>query len=117
MEPKYVSDKNDIKKIQKKIFVGLNLDLLMVEDLMNGIIERTMIDAIIARTPPNLDGMERRMAYANKKYHSGTIWLGVLIGLATTKLSASPKMKGKNKTKKNKITNTNMKPAMSLIVK
>ena len=24
-----------------------------------------------ARTPPNLLGMERRIAYANRKYHSG----------------------------------------------
>jgi len=29
------------------------------------------IDIKRATTPPNLFGMDRRMAYANKKYHSG----------------------------------------------
>lgn len=32
---------------------------------------RTRIEASRARTPPNLLGIDRRMAYANKKYHSG----------------------------------------------
>lgn len=35
-----------------------------------------------ARTPPNLFGIDRRIAYANRKYHSGLIWGGVLSGLA-----------------------------------
>jgi len=35
-----------------------------------------------AITPPSLEGMERKMAYANRKYHSGWIWMGVTIGLA-----------------------------------
>jgi len=26
-----------------------------------------------ANTPPNLEGTERRMVYANRKYHSGVI--------------------------------------------
>jgi len=29
------------------------------------------IDITKAMTPPNLLGIDRRMAYANKKYHSG----------------------------------------------
>lgn len=29
------------------------------------------MEATSAITPPNFDGMERRIAYANKKYHSG----------------------------------------------
>lgn len=32
---------------------------------------RIKIDATKATTPPNLDGMERRTTYANRKYHSG----------------------------------------------
>ena len=32
---------------------------------------RTRMENKSARTPPNLFGIERRMAYANKKYHSG----------------------------------------------
>lgn len=47
-----------------------------------GIITRTRIDRIRASTPPNLLGMDRRIAYANRKYHSGLIWGGVLSGLA-----------------------------------
>jgi len=29
------------------------------------------IDATSANTPPNLLGIDRRIAYANRKYHSG----------------------------------------------
>jgi len=32
---------------------------------------RNRIEARSATTPPSFDGMERRMAYANRKYHSG----------------------------------------------
>lgn len=53
------------------------------------------IDKTKATTPPNLLGMERKIAYANKKYHSGWIWMGVLRGLATLKFSGSPIEKGK----------------------
>jgi hypothetical protein len=34
-----------------------------------------------AKTPNNLFGIERNIAYAGKKYHSGTICSGVTIGL------------------------------------
>lgn len=40
------------------------------------------IEKIKASTPPNLLGIDRRIAYANRKYHSGLIWGGVLRGLA-----------------------------------
>lgn len=36
-----------------------------------GIRNRTSTEAAKASTPPSLLGIERRMAYANKKYHSG----------------------------------------------
>lgn len=42
-------------------------------------------------TPPSLFGIDRKIAYANKKYHSGLMWIGVTIGLAIEKLSGSPK--------------------------
>jgi len=32
---------------------------------------RIMIDIPSATTPPSLDGIERKITYANKKYHSG----------------------------------------------
>lgn len=40
------------------------------------------MDRISARTPPSLLGMERRIAYAKRKYHSGLMWGGVLSGFA-----------------------------------
>lgn len=36
-----------------------------------GIRNRTSTEAARASTPPSLLGIERRMAYANRKYHSG----------------------------------------------
>ena len=47
---------------------------------------RIKIDITNPITPPNLLGIE----YANKKYHSGLIWVGVFIGFAILKLSGSP---------------------------
>lgn len=47
-----------------------------------------------ARTPPSLFGMDRRIAYANRKYHSGLMWGGVTRGLAGVKLSGSPRALG-----------------------
>lgn len=55
---------------------------------------RIKIENRRARTPPSLFGIERRMAYANKKYHSGLICGGVTRGLAGVKLSGSPKRLG-----------------------
>lgn len=36
------------------------------------------IDINSAITPPNLLEIDRKIAYANKKYHSGWIWSGVI---------------------------------------
>lgn len=36
-----------------------------------GIITRIRIERIRARTPPSLLGIDRKIAYANRKYHSG----------------------------------------------
>lgn len=37
----------------------------------SGVRNRTRTEAASANTPPSLFGMDRRMAYANRKYHSG----------------------------------------------
>lgn len=50
---------------------------------MVGIIIRTRMESIRASTPPSLLGIDRRIAYANRKYHSGLIWGGVLRGFAS----------------------------------
>lgn len=47
------------------------------------------IDMASARTPPSLDGIDRRIAYANRKYHSGWMWIGVTRGLAMDLFSTS----------------------------
>jgi len=55
---------------------------------------RIKIDITRAMTPPNFDGMERRMTYANRKYHSGWMCMGAINGLAGEKFSTSPNMLG-----------------------
>lgn len=55
----------------------------------NGINPKIKIDNIKEITPPNLLGIERKIVYANKKYHSGWIWIGVINELARIKFSGS----------------------------
>lgn len=58
-------------------------DMLCCLDLCNrGITARIRIDSRSANTPPSLLGTDRRIAYANRKYHSGLMCGGVLSGLA-----------------------------------
>jgi len=52
------------------------------------------MEAPNATTPPSFDGMDRSTTYANKKYHSGWMWIGATSGLAGLKFSTSPKMLG-----------------------
>ena len=59
---------------------------------VNGRITKIAIDKAKQITPPNLLGIERKIAYANKKYHSGWMWTGVTKGLAGIKLSTSPRL-------------------------
>ena len=47
------------------------------------------MDVARAITTPSLFGIDRRIAYANRKYHSGWICTGVTIGFAGVKLSGS----------------------------
>lgn len=55
-----------------------------IEKINKKAIERTK-----PTTPPNLLGIQRKIAYAKRKYHSGWIWIGVTKGLAGIKFSAS----------------------------
>lgn len=55
---------------------------------------RIAIDIARAITPPSLLGIDRRIAYANRKYHSGWMCTGVTMGLAGVKLSGSLSMYG-----------------------
>lgn len=57
----------------------------------------TRIEAARAKTPPSLFGIDRRIAYANRKYHSGLMCGGVARGLAGVKFSGSPRRLGENR--------------------
>jgi len=57
-------------------------------------IARIKIEAASATTPPSLDGIDRRMTYANRKYHSGWMCTGVTRGFAGLKFSTSPSKLG-----------------------
>ena len=59
-----------------------------------GKMNRIIIDIARAITPPSLFGIDRRIAYANRKYHSGWMCTGVTSGLAGVKLSGSLRMYG-----------------------
>lgn len=83
----------------------------------NGRIRSINNEANSPTTPPSLLGTERKIAYANKKYHSGTIWAGVDIGLAKIKLSGSPRRFGLNNTKAISAESIAINPTKSLIVK
>lgn len=62
--------------------MGRNIMLRCFDVCSRGMNARIRIERIRASTPPNLLGIDRRIAYANRKYHSGLIWGGVLRGLA-----------------------------------
>lgn len=82
-----------------------------------GKINKIKIDIINAITPPNLLGIARKIEYENKKYHSGWIWLGVIIGFAIIKLLWSFNIYGNINAKiKNNHINI-IKPIISLIIK
>lgn len=66
--------------------------LLLV--IVNGKINRITRAANRATTPPSLFGIDRKMAYTHRKYHSGWMWIGVTRGLASKKFSGSARRFG-----------------------
>ena len=93
---------------------GRNVRLRCLDVWRIGTTISTRIEARRARTPPNLFGIERRIAYANRKYHSGLMWGGVTNGFAGVKLSGSPRRLGANSARQvNKII-TPANPSRSL---
>lgn len=104
-------------RIQNRVWeIGRNIRLRCLDVCRRGIIRRIKIDASRASTPPSLLGIDRRMAYANRKYHSGLICGGVLSGLAGEKLSGSPSMSGENSANIRRMKSISMRPSASLIV-
>ena len=68
------------------------------------------------QTPPSLFGIDRRIAYVHKKYHSGLMWGGVTSGLAGRKLSGSENKNGNAVLKNSKARNIIKNPNASLAV-
>lgn len=79
----------------------------------SGARKRISTEAARASTPPSLFGIERRIAYANRKYHSGLIWGGVTRGFAGVKFSGSPSKFGENRARVMSGSNMNMNPRIS----
>jgi len=105
---------NNQNNILEYGYMLLDENLLLIE---NGKIIMIIIDIIRAITPPNLLGILRRIAYANKKYHSGWMWGGVTRGLAGMKFSGSLRLYGKIMIIVKNIIIIDNKPRMSFHVK
>lgn len=69
--PIHVRVKNVPPILHRVIFFSIEnlLDRILLDD--KGRTNRIAIDSTRAITPPSLLGIDRRMAYANRKYHSG----------------------------------------------
>ena len=76
----------------------------------------TKMAAINAITPPSLLGIDRSIAYANRKYHSGCMCGGVTKGFAGMKFSGSFSAPGNSiASEKSTLTNT-INPTVSFVV-
>jgi len=71
------------------LFLGFILDDLVSGLFIIGKKYKMAMDMIRANTPPNLLGIDRKIAYIGRKYHSGWMWVGVTKGLAGIKFSGS----------------------------
>lgn len=74
----------------------------------------TRMESTNARTPPSLFGIERRMAYANRKYHSGLMCGGVTSGFAGVKFSGSPNRFGEKRAREARAMYITANPSRSL---
>ena len=83
---------------------------------ISGRANRIRMAANMAITPPSLFGIDRRIAYAQRKYHSGLMWIGVTRGLAGTKFSGSPNRLGVNKEINVRDATRTTNPTVSFIV-
>jgi hypothetical protein len=91
--PNHVRKKNVTTKYQNVVVFFLVVRVWRCE-FSKIRINKIKIDISKATTPPSLFGIARRMAYANRKYHSGWMWVGVTNGLAGVKLSGSIRENG-----------------------
>lgn len=96
---------------------GRNIRLRCFDVWRMGTSMRIKIENNRASTPPSLFGIDRRMVYAKRKYHSGLIWGGVTSGFAGVKLSGSPKRFGENKARAARAMRRAANPRRSLYEK
>jgi len=82
-----------LRRIIKIIFFFVGLNFVLTFFFITRM-ARIKIEAASATTPPSLDGIDRRMTYANRKYHSGWMCTGVTRGFAGLKFSTSPSKLG-----------------------
>lgn len=61
-------------------------------------------------------GIDRKIAYAHRKYHSGLIWTGVTKGFAGRKFSGSASILGTNSAMTARRANRTIKPTRSFVV-
>lgn len=102
-------------RVQKRnCVIGRKVILRCFDVCRNGTTMSTRIENRRAKTPPSLFGMERRIAYANRKYHSGLMCGGVTRGLAGVKLSGSPSRFGENRAREVSAISRAAKPRRSL---
>lgn len=91
--PNHVKKRNTMVKDQKfNDFVVLPWNCAFLFKKAKGSIIK--IDITNPTTPPNLFGIDRKIAYANRKYHSGWMWVGVTNELAGVKFSGSINLYG-----------------------
>lgn len=112
--PTHVRTSKLVTRIQNKICErGRKVIVRCLDLCRKGHRNNTNTEAARAITPPSLFGMERRIAYANRKYHSGLICGGVTKGLAGEKFSGSPSKLGENSAREDRSSNIMIKPTRS----
>lgn len=92
--PIHVRIKNDESNIISEVFFIIIIFFVFLLLNAMGVVYIIATEQIRANTPPILLGMERKMAYANRKYHSGWMCGGDFRGSAWLKFSGSPNMFG-----------------------
>jgi len=103
-------------RIQNKNLSFKKIVFSFFTPLIQGMMNKIPTEAAKAITPPNLLGIERKIAYENKKYHSGWIWCGVTEKLASTKFSLSPSIKGLNNDTNKKTVKQKKKKKKSFLI-
>jgi len=116
-QPIHLSISHEISNMHIIIFIGgINLDVsLFIFSIGN--IYRIMIAERRPITPPSLLGIDRRIAYSHRKYHSGWMCIGVVIGFASIKFSGSLIRFGKSIDINNSMKINIINPIISFIVK